>query len=309
MTGARGRGALPPIAGRRRLAVAAVLATVAGAALAEPSPGGGNGGGARVVSIGGSITEVVYALGAQDRLVAVDSTSRHPGAARLLANVGYMRLLSAEAILALKPTMILAEADAGPPSSLAQLRAAGASLIMVPDHPSPRGVLQKVTAVARALGIEGRGAELSRRLAREFDDLRDHLPAAGRKPRVLFLLSAGRGAPLAAGRGTSAAGIIGLAGGVNAIKGFDGYKPLSPEAAASAAPDILLVTDRTLRLLGGREALLSRPEIASASTLGGAHLVAMDGSLLLGFGPRTPEAIRRLFAALYPEPGPSASGK
>lgn len=120
-----------------------------------------------------------------------------------------------------------------------------------------------------------------------------------RRPSVLFLLSIGGGAPLAAGRGTSAAEIITLAGGRNAVQAFEGFKPLSAEAAIAAAPDVLLVTDRSLAALGGRESLLARPELALTPAGRARRVVAMDGLLLLGFGPRTPDAALRLASALH----------
>ena len=288
--------------GSRLTAIGLFCAAVLASTAAQAEPRGVDSGDASrsIVSVGGAVTEIVYALGAEHRLIAVDSTSRHPPEAGELPNVGYMRRMSAEAILALEPGLVLAEADAGPPAALAQLRAVGVPLVMVPDHPSPRGVLDKVTTVARALGLEDGGRELSARLALEFEELRARLEAVERRPSVLFLLSIGRGAPLAGGRGTSADGIIALAGGSNAAAAFDGYKPLSPEAAAGAAPEFLLVTERTLKLLGGPATLLERPEIAVMRTGRGARLVVMDGLLLLGFGPRTPEAVRRLAAALHP---------
>lgn len=254
----------------------------------------------RVVSVGGSITEIVYALGVENRLVAVDTTSTWPPAATDHPNVGYMRQLSAEAILALGPDLILVEQDAGPPEALHQLRAAGAEVVAIPDDPSPGGVLAKVAAVATALEVEDRGADLSERLAQEFAALAEGVAAVDETPSVLFLLSIGRGAPLAAGRDTSAAGIVALAGGINAVNGFDRYKPLSREAAAGAAPDVLLVTERTLDLLGGADALLARPEVSLTPAGRDGRLVVMDGLLLLGFGPRTPQAIRLLAAALHP---------
>lgn len=255
----------------------------------------------RVVSIGGSITEIVYALGAQDRLVAVDSTSRHPAEARDHPNVGYMRQLSAEPLLALDPGLLLAIEDTGPAHVLDQLRAAGTRLVMVPDDPSPQGVLEKIEVVAEALGLEGRGRQLVARLELEFAELDAHLAATDRAPKVLFLLSVGSGVPLAAGRDTSAAGIVELAGGTNAVTVFEGFKPLSPEAAVAAAPEILLVTKRTLGLLGGPDKLLARPELAATPAGHARRFVEMDGLLLLGFGPRTPQAIRELAAALHPE--------
>jgi iron complex transport system substrate-binding protein len=283
----------------------ASLALAAGPALAAEPAGHADTGGGRVVSIGGAITEIVYALDAQDRLVAVDSTSDYPPEAADLPNVGYMRQLAVEPILALEPTLVLAVEDAGPPAVLDQLRAAGAHLVIVPDDPSPAGVLEKVTIVARALGLGAEGKEMAARLEESFARLRGRLASVDRKPKVLFLLSIGNGAPLAAGRDTAAAGIIALAGGRNAIDAFAGFKPLSPEAAVTAAPDVLLVPRRSLHLLGGRDGLLARPELAGTPAGRQGHIVAMDGLLLLGFGPRTPAAIRELAGALHPELSPS----
>jgi len=171
----------------------------------------------RIVSIGGSVTEIIYALGAADRLVAVDSTSQYPPEAREHPDVGYMRQLSAEPILALNPTLLIAIEDSGPPTVLDQLRAAGTTLVIVPDTPSPQGVVEKVMAVAKALGIEKVGREMSAQIEQDFALLLNHLATVNTRPRVLFLLSVGTGVPLAAGRETSAAGIIDLAGGTNAI--------------------------------------------------------------------------------------------
>ncbi|MBK1671552.1 hypothetical protein CKO28_26495 [Rhodovibrio sodomensis] len=117
---------------------------------------------ARVVSVGGSVTEIVYALGAEERLVGVDSTSLYPPAAQEVPDVGYMRRLSAEPILSLEPDIVLAAADAGPPEALAQLRAAGVEVVEVPDTPSPAGVTEKVRAVAAALGMAGQGEALAK---------------------------------------------------------------------------------------------------------------------------------------------------
>ena len=296
-------GAMGPGQSQRRPSLSICLCAAlfaAAVALAAPARGDAEPWANGVVSVGGAITEIVYALDAEDRVIAVDSTSRYPPQAQEHPDVGYMRQLSAEAILALEPGLVLAEADAGPPAALDQLRAAGVPLVVVPDHPSPDGVLEKVAAVAQALGLESRGNELSALLEQEFEDLLQRLSAVDHRPSVLFLLSIGRGAPLAAGRGTSADGIIALAGGRNAVAELDGYKPLSPEAAAGAAPEVVLVTERTLRLLGGAAALLERPEIAVTPAGRSSRLLVMDGLLLLGFGPRTPEAIRHLAAALHP---------
>jgi iron complex transport system substrate-binding protein len=254
---------------------------------------------ARVVSVGGSVTEIVYALGAGDRLVGVDSTSLYPPAAQEVPDVGYMRRLSAEPILSLEPDIVLAAADAGPPEALAQLRAAGVEVVEVPDSPSPAGVTEKVRAVAAALGLAGRGDTLAKRLARQFDRLQARLADVDTRPRVLLLLAVGRGTPMAAGKDTAAQGMIELAHGRNAIEAFSNYKPLSREAVVAAAPDVFLTTERTIARFGGRQALLERPELASTQAGREGRLIVMDGLLLLGFGPRTPQAAAQLAAQLH----------
>ena len=276
----------------RSLLMALLLAVgLSGPASADDRP--------RVVSIGGAVTEIVYALEAQDRLVGVDSTSLHPAAAQELPDVGYMRRLSAEPILSLDPELVLATADAGPASALEHLRSAGVEVVDIPDAPSPAGVVDKVRAVAAALDIPERGDALANGLQRRFDRLRARLTGVGETPRVLLFLAAGRGTPMAAGTDTAGDGIIALAHGRNAVQTFTGYKPLSREAVVAAAPDVFLTTQRTLEQLGGRAQLLARPELASTAAGRAGRLLVMDGLLLLGFGPRTPQAAARLAEQLH----------
>ena len=134
---------------RRVLGTCATLAMLAWAGAAEaacdlPVRDG------PIISIGGDVTEIVYALGAGARVVAVDITSRHPKEARDLPQVGYMRQLSAEPILSLWPALILAIADSGPPQVLDQLQSAGTCLALVPDEHSPAGVLKSID-IARTI--------------------------------------------------------------------------------------------------------------------------------------------------------------
>ncbi|WP_162916678.1 heme/hemin ABC transporter substrate-binding protein [Dongia deserti] len=253
-----------------------------------------------IISIGGDVTEIVYALGAGDRVIAVDITSRYPEAAQALPQVGYMRQLSAEPILSLSPSLILAIADSGPPQVLDQLRAAGTCLALVPDEHSPEGVIKKVEAVAAAIDRKAEGDALAERLEMDFAALRSSLSAIKDKPRVLFLFSVGEGAPMVGGRNTSADAIITLAGGRNAIEGFEEFKPASSEGIIAAAPDVVLVTELTLAKLGGVEGLLRRPDIAQTPAGKAKRVIAMESLLLLGFGLRTPQAIRDLARALHP---------
>jgi iron complex transport system substrate-binding protein len=253
-----------------------------------------------IVSIGGDVTEIVYALGAGDRVIAVDITSRQPKVARDLPQVGYMRQLSAEPILSLSPKLIIAIADSGPPVVLDQLKAAGACLVLVPDGNSTDAVIKKVKSVAAALGREAEGAALKEKLAADFAALQSTVAGFKEQPSVLFLFSVGEGAPMVGGRETSADAIIQLSGGRNAIQDFTDFKPVSSEGMIAAQPDVLLVTELTLDQMGGIEGLLARSDVAQTPAGKNKRIVAMESLLLLGFGPRTPQAIRDLAVALHP---------
>lgn len=253
----------------------------------------------RTVVAGGSITEIVYALGVESDLVAVDSTSRYPPEADALPDIGYLRQLSAEPILSMRPTLMLADRDAGPPVILDQLRAAGVEVMTVPEARTPQGVIEKIRFVAGVFDARERGEDIVARLETSLAGLENALARVDSTPSVLFLLSVGRGAPLAAGSHTSAQAIIELAGGRNALTGFEGFKPASTEVIAGSDAEFILVSDRTADMLGGIEQLLERPEIAATPAGRNGRVVVMDGLLLLGFGPRLDRAAGELAGRIH----------
>jgi iron complex transport system substrate-binding protein len=257
----------------------------------------------RVIALGGSVTEIVVALGAGEQLVARDSTSTFPHTIKALPDVGYLRALSPEGVLALNPTLILAEADAGPVEAVDVLRAAGVPFVTMPDDPTPEGVAAKVMAVADAMGLQAEGATLAARITADLAAVTAEAAKVTQPKRVLFILSAQDGRIMAGGDGTAAAGMIALAGGINAATGFDGYKQMTDEAVLTAAPDVILMMDRAGDHAASTADLLALPALASSPAADGDHVIRMDGLLLLGFGPRTAEAARTLHAALYPQEG------
>ncbi|MCR9257228.1 MAG: ABC transporter substrate-binding protein [Alphaproteobacteria bacterium] len=289
-------GAAGPFLSRRAVHRVLALGLVAAVTTATPHPVLAEETPERIVSIGGSVTEIVHALGLGDRIIAADTTSLYPPETEALPKVGYMRQLAVEPILAMNPGIIIHEPDAGPPAVLEQLAATGIELVSVPDDPSPEGVIAKIQAVADALKLSDDGAALANRFMADLSAARAAV-GTETKPRVLFLIGI-QNRPFAAGTDTSAASIIDLAGGENAVTGFDGYKPLSPEAAIAARPDAILVTDRTLAMMGGKDAILARPELAPTPAAAAGRLISLDGLLLLGFGPRTPDAVKALRLAL-----------
>jgi iron complex transport system substrate-binding protein len=290
------------VIGRRGAAALGLAALVAPPVQAQPktprivSP--------RIVSVGSSLTEIVYALGAEKLLVGVDTTSLYPPQARSLPQVGYMRALSAEGVLALKPTLVVATTAAGPAAVLEQLRSTGIEVIVLPDRYDYDSVIQKIDLVGRITGRTAEARALVERGLADMTALRKKLAAATARPRVLFLLSMGGGAPQAAGRDTAADGIIRLAGGVNAVDGYAGYRPLTPEAVIASRADVVLMPRQSVEALGGAQAVLDLPSLGRTPAGRNGRLLQFDALLLLGFGPRTPQAATELALALHPDLAP-----
>ncbi|MDM0033945.1 ABC transporter substrate-binding protein [Variovorax sp. J22P271] len=284
-----------PMRNRRealRLAGAGALAAWAGTALAQAPRA------PRLVTISGAITEVVYALGAESQLVGTDTTSLYPEAARQTPKVGYMRQLSAEGLLSLKPDAVIATTESGPPVVLDQLRTAGVRLELVEADHSWSEVQRKVAAVGRAAAREPQARALMARLDAAWAELQQRVAASpGRKPRVLFVLSHSA-SPQVSGEKTAANAVIGFAGGVNCLSGFQGYRPMTAEAMASAAPDVILTTTQSIEAHGGAEKFWQRPELALTPAYKRRALVTQDALLLLGFGPRLPAAVGELHQSL-----------
>ncbi|MEM9497884.1 MAG: ABC transporter substrate-binding protein [Pseudomonadota bacterium] len=251
----------------------------------------------RVLSLGGSITEIVFALGEGDRIVARDTTSSFPPDVENLPDVGYLRALSPEGVLSVEPDLVLAEEGAGPPETIAVLEAADIPFIMIPDGYDRTAIRAKIEAVAIALDVQDKGAELADTVDRSLADAIQSATVAGPK-RVMFILSMQGGRILASGTGTAADGIIEMAGAENAVTSYEGYKPLTDEAVIAANPDVILMMDRGGDHAVDTSALFSHPGLALTPAARTQAVVRIDGLLLLGFGPRTPKAVLELSEAL-----------
>lgn len=272
------------------------------AALLLAAPAGAAG--PRVVSLGGAVTETVFALGAGDALVGTDLTSRFPGRAAALPHLGYLRALGAEGVLSLRPTLVLASGDAGPPAALRQVAAAGVALVRLPEAHGAAAALARVRAIGTALGRPAEADALARRLQGELDAfaaaLATGLATGAERPRVLFLLSLGSGAPMAAGAGTAADAMIRLAGGRNVLATRQGYRPIGAEALVQAAPEVILTTAERPDGADGLATLRALPGLAATPAGRAGRLAAFDALYLLGFGPRLPAALRDLALVLHP---------
>jgi len=262
-----------------------------GVALAEPA--------ARVISLGGAVTEIVVALGAQDRLIGRDTTSNFPPDITGLPDVGYIRALSAEGVLALGPDLVISDSGAGPAEAVEALRAAGVPFVEMPGDSDPQGVLDKITGVAVALGLEAEGTALRASIAEGLSQVEASAADVTTRQSVLFVLALQGGRVMAGGEGSSAEGIISLAGASNAATGFKGWKQITDEAVIAAAPDVILMMDREGDLAVTDADVLAHPALSLTPAAQNGRILRMDGMLMLGFGPRTPQAAEQLHAAIY----------
>jgi len=254
----------------------------------------------RLVVAGGALTEIVVALGCAPRLVGVDTTSLYPAkVVGSLPRIGYIRTLSAEGILSLNPSFLLASDQAGPPAVIDQLRAVKLPLALVEETFAADYVPAKVMKVAEALGQETAGKAMAETIAADLASVRAAVAGLA-KPSVLFVLSNTGDRLMAGGQATAAETMIGLSGARNAIQGYTSYKPLSAEAALAANPDILVFPDHVVTALGGRAAIANLPQVSATRAAASGRIVSMDSLYLLGLGPRIAHAAHDFATALHP---------
>jgi len=290
----------------RRAAMLVATLALTLAALAAPAPWAhsaedmaGVAKGKRIVAIGGSVTEIVFALGEEARLAGRDSTSVYPEAALALPDVGYMRAISPEGVLGINPDAIVTLEGSGPPEAIEVLKKASIPFAFVPETFDEAGILEKIRVVGAALGVDDKALKLSAEVKADIDAALALTSGVAARKRVLFILSMQGGKALASGTGTAADGIITMAGGVNVISEFPGYKPLTDEAIISAKPDMILMMDRGGDHSAANADMKAHPALSQTPAVQADAIVRMDGAYLLGFGPRTASAVRDLAKALY----------
>lgn len=253
----------------------------------------------RVVSIGGSITEIIYDLGEEGRLVGRDTTSVYPEAAHKLPDVGYMRALSPEGVLSINPTAIIAVEGSGPKEAIDVLRTASVPFVFVPENFNAGSVVEKIRIVGKALGVDAKAEKLATEVESNLAAAQAETKDIKTRKRVLFVLSAAGGKIMAAGTKTAADGIIELAGAENVVTGYSGYKAMTDEAIITAKPDVILVMDAEgPRSLSDAD-LLANKAIAATPAGQSKSIIRMGGQYLLGFGPRTSKAVHDLAKSFY----------
>ncbi|HYC16846.1 MAG TPA: ABC transporter substrate-binding protein [Pseudolabrys sp.] len=256
----------------------------------------------RIVSIGGAVTEILYDLGKEQNIVGIDTTSLYPPrAATEKPSVGYMRQLSAEGVLGLRPTLILAIENSGPKDTMAVLDAAHVPLVVVPDNYSEQGIIEKIRVIAKAAAASDRADCLINEVNADLAALARLKTGIAATKRVMFILSFANGRALVAGRNTAADGIIRMAGAQNAVEEYEGYKPVTDEAVIAAKPGVVLTMQRNGPGVVTANDVFSHAAFAATPAAADRSFISMEGLYLLGFGPRSARAARDLATALYPQ--------
>ncbi|MCX7997391.1 MAG: ABC transporter substrate-binding protein [Leptospiraceae bacterium] len=246
----------------------------------------------RIVSLNGSVTEILFELGAGSLVVGCDTSSLYPEQATKLPKIGYQRAISPEGILSLNPTLVVGTSDAGPPTAIEQLKRSGAKVNIFHDFVGIDSVWKKIEFIGSSIGKNQEAERLLQKLKKENKTLLEKISYT-KKPKVLFIYARGINTIQVSGNNTQASEMIRLAGGVNAINEFDGFKPLTPEALAISKIDYILMPEMSLSSMGGANELKKIPALSVISNLE-SKLITMDDLLLLGFSARINKAIHEL---------------
>lgn len=244
----------------------------------------------RIVSLNGAISETLAALDNSENIIGVDVTSTFPEELKTKAtDLGHVRSITAESILALQPTLIFGTSKDVNPTLNEQLNKANIKLILIDQKYTVDGTKQLVTDVAKAINNENYQPIL--------DNISNQIATVKpfeKKPKVLFIYARGAGNLMVAGKETPLHSMIELAGAENAAASLTDFKPLTPEALLTTNPDVILMFDSGLQSLGGVDGLLKIEGLSATNAGKNKKVITMEGQLLSGFGPRLGEAVVEL---------------
>ncbi|MGW6459958.1 heme/hemin ABC transporter substrate-binding protein [Streptomyces sp. NPDC055078] len=260
----------------------------------------------RIVPLSGSLNEIVFTLGLGERVVARDVTATFEQAGKLpVVTRGHD--VSAESVLSLKPTVVLAETSSGPAESIQQIRDAGIALVVVETAKSLADVGTRIDTVAAALGVRASGTELKSRTQDRIAAVQKDIPEpeSGKKPRVAFLYLRGTASVyLLGGSDSGASSLLEAAGAVDAGKESGltkDFTAITSEALAKAAPDAILVMTKGLKSVGGVDGLVKIPGVAQTPAGMDRRVVSIEDGVMLNYGPRTDQVLTSLVDQLYPD--------
>ena len=264
------------------------------------------------LDVSGTIAATVFSLGLGDNVVGRDTSTVFAGTEDLPVVTNSGHTITAEAILALEPTVLLTDTTIGPKEVRQQLRDAGIAVVVISSERRIDSTEALVSEVAAALGVTERGDALATRLSAEIADATAEVaqiaPAdASERVRLVFLYVRGNAnVYYIFGADSGADSLIEALGATDVATeiGWVGMKPMTAEALVAAQPDALVMMTDGLASVGGIDGLLERiPALAQTPAGRNARVIDMADTEILSFGPRTAQVVRALAKALYAVPG------
>ena len=239
----------------------------------------------KIVTLNGGITEIVAALGHEKEIVGTDVTSTYPASLKTTAvDLGHVRSMTIEPIMAVSPTLILASDKDINPALMGKIKSSGIKTEIFKQEFTVDGTKKLIADVAKTIGSDD-----YQKINEKIDADLTHIHPIANKPKVLVIYARGNMLRVS-GKNTPMASLIEIAGGENAVNDFEDFKPLTPEAVVKANPDVLFFFTSGLQGAGGNEGALKMPGVAQTNAGKNKKIIAMDGGLVSGFGPRLGEA-------------------
>lgn len=250
----------------------------------------------RVVALANGSAEIIASLGYLNILVGRDiaSTSNELKGVPI-ATAGHQ--VVAEKILEINPDVVLIDNTTGPATALEVIQRAGIKVTLIDEAWTLTDIAKKIVAIGEVIGAQSAAVQLVQKL-------NSALQASGKDHpgvRVAFLyLRGGSAIYLLGGQGSGADSLIEHLGAIDvgAQQFKDPFSPITSEALIAANPEIILVMSKGLESVGGIDGLISLPGISQTPAGKNRAVIAVDDSLLLSFGPRTPDLLRQLSGAI-----------
>ena len=254
----------------------------------------------RIVTLSGDLTEFVFELGLGSSVVATDVTTVAPEEAVMLPKAGIGRFLTAEGVLKHDPTLVIADTQTSPATSIEQIRAAGVPVAVVEVPTTFEGLYDKIASLGLLLDASEAASTLNGRLESEIAAASVAANDGSDTRRIAYVYTRGPDVMLLFGEGMTTTPVIEAAGGLDAgvDAGVEGNIPVTPEALAAAAPDVLVVPEEGYAVLGGIEGLLAIPGVSATPAGRNRAVFAYPEGDFLTFGPRIAASIERLVTDL-----------
>ncbi|GMQ28864.1 heme/hemin ABC transporter substrate-binding protein [Algoriphagus confluentis] len=254
----------------------------------------------RIITAGGTLTEVVYSLGFGDRIIATDITSTYPASMQDLPSIGYRNQIKSEGILSLGPELVLVEEGYLNEEVVAQLESSGIRVQLFPKPKNLEETRYFISNLAKFFEAEEAGNELISAIEEDQKALSAFLSEQNTSPSAAFIMARGPQTVFLAGDETFSAEMFKMAGIQSVSTGFKDFIPLTPEALVAINPDYLVLFESGIESLGGKEGLAGVQGIKETEAFKNDRILVFDGHYLSAFGPRAGKAALELAKATRP---------